>query len=400
MRCPGSFIWGTMRIAWQSNAPWSATGYGVQTKLFVPRLQALGHDMAILANWGLQAAPLNLNGIQIYPAGFEPYGNDVIAAHSAHFRADVTISLYDSWVYKPEMFGSIRWAPWFPVDHDPLPVNIADKIRRSWFPMTYSRFGERMAADAGIQTTYIPHGVDTELYAPIDRAAAREQTRWPKDTFIVGMVATNKGTPSRKALPQSLQAFAMFHKRHPDSLLYLHMTDGAAGQFDGVNLPELAEQLGISDAVIWADQYALLLSFPEKAMVAAYNAMDVLLACSMGEGFGVPILEAQSCGTPVVVGDWTAMTELCFAGWTVAKEDALAYYTPLASYQFIPQPAAIAEQLHQAYLATNRTALRDRARDGALAYDVDLVTETYWKPALAEMERKVELNTALLAGAR
>lgn len=380
-----------------SNAPWASTGYGVQTRLFVPRLQALGHEMAILANYGLQAATINLGGIPIYPPGFDPAGNDVLGAHSVRHRADVTITLYDSWVYKPEMFSEkVRWAPWFPIDMEPIPPLVAAKIRQSWHPLTYSRFGERMAADAGIQTTYIPHGVDTQLFAPADRRAAREATHWPADTFIVGMVAANKGAPSRKALPQSLQAFAEFHKRHPDSALYLHMTDGAAGQWDGVNLPELAEQLGIADAIIWADQYALLLGFPDTAMATAYNAMDVLLACSMGEGFGVPILEAQACGTPVIVGDWTAMSELCFAGWKVAKEDSFPYYTPLASYQFVPKPEAIAEQLEAAYSA-NRARMGELARHMAMFYDADLIAENYWKPTLALMEREIALRSELFA---
>jgi hypothetical protein len=32
-----------MRINWFSNSPWASTGYGVQTRLFVPRIRKLGH---------------------------------------------------------------------------------------------------------------------------------------------------------------------------------------------------------------------------------------------------------------------------------------------------------------------------------------------------------------------
>ena len=30
-----------MRIAWLSNAPWAPTGYGNQTKVFTPRINAI-----------------------------------------------------------------------------------------------------------------------------------------------------------------------------------------------------------------------------------------------------------------------------------------------------------------------------------------------------------------------
>jgi glycosyltransferase involved in cell wall biosynthesis len=45
-----------------------------------------------------------------------------------------------------------------------------------------------------------------------------------------------------------------------------------------------------------------------------YRASDVLLAATCAEGFGVPIIEAQLCGTPVVTNRTTAMSELTLFG--------------------------------------------------------------------------------------
>ena len=56
-----------MRILWSSNAPWAGTGYGNQTRTFVPRIKDLGHDMAVLAFYGLEGAQINWQGIPIYP---------------------------------------------------------------------------------------------------------------------------------------------------------------------------------------------------------------------------------------------------------------------------------------------------------------------------------------------
>ncbi len=81
-------------------------------------------------------------------------------------------------------------------------------------------------------------------------------------------------------------------------------------------------------------------------MVDAYNAMDVLTNVALGQGFGIPILEAQACGTPVIVGDWTSMSELCFAGWKVAKEEALpVYHDFFDAFQWQATTAAIYDRL-------------------------------------------------------
>lgn len=390
----------TMRISWLSNAPWARTGYGNQTLLFAPRLQKLGHEVQISAFYGMEGGILNWNGMPVYPRGYHPYGQDVMSAHAAHFRADVLISLIDAWVFEPGMLlGGTRWAAWFPVDHEPVPPPVLQKVQKAWSRIVYSRFAERMIKDTGLDCYYVPHGVDTNKFKPIDRTEARGTMQWPDDKFIVGMVAANKGTPSRKAFCQNIAAFAELKKKHPDVMLYLHTVSGEENA--GMNLPVYIESLGLSigfvgrcDAravdVLFPDQYQQLIGINDDYMNAAYNAMDVHLLASMGEGFGIPVVEAQAAGCPVIVGDWTSMGELCFSGWKIGKADAEPYWTPLASYQFLPHTGAITERLMTAYSKAGNQYYRDQARKGALAYDADLVAETYWRPVLDDMWERIK----------
>ena len=51
------------RILWVSNAPWATTGYGQQTAQLTTRLKANGDEVAIAANYGLEAASTVTNSL-------------------------------------------------------------------------------------------------------------------------------------------------------------------------------------------------------------------------------------------------------------------------------------------------------------------------------------------------
>jgi hypothetical protein len=44
----------------------------------------------------------------------------------------------------------------------------------------------------------------------------------PDGAFLVGMVAANKGRPSRKGFSQAFQAFKQVRETHENAYLYLH----------------------------------------------------------------------------------------------------------------------------------------------------------------------------------
>lgn len=378
-----------------SNAPWVNTGYGNQTRTFASRIKALGHEVVITAWYGLEGGVLSWDGIPVYPAGRAPYGNDVGAAHTRWANGRVLLTLGDAWVLEPDMLQlhGVRWIPWFPVDMCPLPPPVARNVRKAYRRIVFSKFAEKMVNEAEMDCYYVPHGIDTAVYTPGDRVDMRERLGLPGDKFIVGTVAANKGAPSRKAFPEMIRGFAEFHKKHRDTVFYIHATRGENGENQGLNLPEICQFYGleIGKDVLFPDQYQLLIGFNDTYMAALYNAFDVFLLPSMGEGFGIPIIEAQACGCPVIVGDWTAMSELCLSGWKIPQRDAIEYWTPLAAYQYIVDWQAITERLEAAYSQAGR--MRELAAQRAKIYDADRVTEKYWKPVLAEIEQAVEAWT-------
>ena len=388
-----------MKILWMSNAPWWRTGYGTQTKIFAKRINELEeggkrlHEVNIFSWTGLNGSALNWGGMNVLPPGIDLYGNDVMSMHAHNMKAQIILSLIDAWVIRPQniVHQDIKWCPWFPVDSEPLSIPVGETVRQAHKRIVFSRFGERMVNERGMDCYYVPHGVDTKIFKPLDnKKELRTKYGMPTDVYIIGMVAANKGNPSRKAFLPQLLAFKEFKKKHTDAFLYLHTSSGASGEYDGVNLPEYLNFLGLKENIdyIFVDQYSNRTgNYDEKQMAEIYNCMDVHLLVSMGEGFGIPILEAQSCGVPVIVGDWTAMSELCFGGWKVAKSDAEKFWVSgQQNYMFNPHMDAILDKLEAAYTMFGNTDYNERARKGALAYDADKIVEKYWKPTLADIE--------------
>jgi glycosyltransferase involved in cell wall biosynthesis len=375
-----------MRFTWLSNSPWSSSGYGQQTGLFLPRIKALGHEPAAICYFGLEGGAMVVNGIPCFPKRYHPYGNDIAVTHTANFGAQVMFSLMDTWVMNVEEYPQgFKWIPWFPVDHEPMPQIVRTKLNIAYKRIAISKFGEKATHAAGLDCYYIPHGVDTKVFHPMEKSESRRALGFPLDKWIVGTVAMNKGFPSRKNFFEMITAFANFHKRHPETF-YFMQTGRGEGEADVINIPELCGNLGLVEGKDYgmSNPYQTYVGFPQDYLANLYNSLDVHMLVSAGEGFGIPILEAQACGIPVIVGDWTSMSELCLAGRMVDKKDAEPYYTGLAAYQYRPHIRAIEALLSAEYRKATPTA---HAVQQVLAeYDVDVITETKWKPILAEIE--------------
>ena len=365
-----------MRILWVSNAPHCNSGYGVVTAQVCKRLKAQ-HDIAIFAFHGLQGGMLEWEGIPVYPNDSGDYSNLYVEQFAKEWKADIVITLLDVWVLDQKVYSKFKWIPYFPIDHAPIPPLVIEHLKARYDAITMSRFGELEAKKAGIANTYIPHGVDTKVFKP--DAALRDLIReylGIQDKFVVGTVAANKG--ERKNFKAMLQAFARFHKEHPDTAFVVYTNPH---EKHGVqNMPAYCKELGIADAVIFPTDKELIKGATAQEMAALYNSMDVFLLLSKGEGFGIPVIEAQACGVPVVVTDFSAMSELCGAGWKVKVKEL--EWTYQSSYQALASVSDAVEKLEAAY--ENAHSLRDKARQFALGYDWDKVVEDYWLPYLAK----------------
>jgi teichuronic acid biosynthesis glycosyltransferase TuaC len=124
------------------------------------------------------------------------------------------------------------------------------------------------------------NGVDTTLFHPINRAAARSQLGLNRPTLIsVGLLVERKGHH------RVIEAMRLL----PDyDLLIL----GEGGE--RARLERLIDRDGLGDRV------RLLGSRPHAELPLFYSAADALVLASSREGWANVLLEAMACGTPVV----------------------------------------------------------------------------------------------------
>lgn len=146
---------------------------------------------------------------------------------------------------------------------------LADKVRQS------------ILMPAAIGLKVIANGVDTAVFKPGDRAAARAALGWPQDEFIV-MFAADGGRKSQwrdyRAMREAVR-------------LVGERADGKAIRFFAVGETAPPEQAGA----------ARIEFLPYRdSLVECYQAANVYLHAARAETWGMVITESMACGTPVV----------------------------------------------------------------------------------------------------
>lgn len=198
---------------------------------------------------------------------------------------------------------------------------------------------------------------------------------------------------TRKAWDANFLAIKYFFEQNPDAVkdtqVFIH-TDPENER--GRNLVELARQIGIEKSIIWNDRYtASLLTLPDSAMCKLYNCFDVFLLLSRREGFCIPALEAQACGIPCILNDFSALTErndYGKCGWLVRP--ATYVYSPLNAKTSIPDPHKGADALTEAY---NNESKRKMFAKRSLAYarrqTWDIAIDKHMLPLLEKIGEEI-----------
>jgi glycosyltransferase involved in cell wall biosynthesis len=200
------------------------------------------------------------------------------------------------------------------VVHDILPLRFPQEYPRQQYYFRYlvpAMLNKARAVVTGSESTrqdlltfyrleaskihVVPDGYDQSRYrVGLLSQAIKQQYGLPSYLLYVGNLLPHKN------LHRLLQAFAPISRKFPHTLVI-------AGRKDPRCYPPLeaeARALGVQDRVRFLDYV------PAADLPALYAAADVFVLPSLYEGFGLPILEAMACGTPVIAAYTSSMPEV------------------------------------------------------------------------------------------
>ncbi|MGA2384158.1 MAG: glycosyltransferase family 1 protein [Gemmatimonadales bacterium] len=212
------------------------------------------------------------------------------------FRARKVVTIHDvaflelPRAYAPVERARMTWLTRFAAQHADHVLTLSEFSRRS--------IADRYGVDEG-RITVTPCAADRSVFRPLDtegRAEARRRTRFAFEFLLyVGAIQ------ARKNLLTLLRAFEMMRARRRDDL---HLVLVGRRGWEAEEVLRFVAQKGLGAVVHHLE------SVDTETLVGLYNTAAAFVFPSLFEGFGMPVLEAMSCGCPVVCSNAAALPEV------------------------------------------------------------------------------------------
>lgn len=312
-----------MKILYTSNYQGMWTGYGNIAEELLKRLNRISkHEFVHFAVSGINnTAPFVEEGIKTYGrtnsgGSLGMYDLPVVIQNEdidlVHMNFDVW-AVADDFTRLVKGHGGISKpvSIYAPVDHDPLPqswLRVFEVVNKV---VPYCKWAKQVILNAGLAEDKlhkpIYHGVDTKTFKPID--VERDEMFNEERKFVVMINKNNQGT--RAALERMIRGFGIFVQdpkiERDECLLYINSNIQGENSYD---LNYVVSALNLDDCVKITNPNVQRYGLTLDQLVALYNASDIVLNTTRGEGFGLGIIEGMACGKPVIATGYSSMPEL------------------------------------------------------------------------------------------
>lgn len=392
------------RILWLGDAG-ATTGFARVTHAVGDRLvRDYGHDVHVLAtNYDGDAGKWD-TAMKLYL----PTRNDVADVYGtrrfvellADLMPDVVFMLNDPYVILKHLFRNrwdqelmlIRSRPiigYMPIDGTNQPDNwnkIPEHVKnipvvkggtgRRFYPLAMTKFGQQF-----LDTDHLAyHGIDSKAFRPVSdtdpitmpdgtlvksKGDAKEAFGFPRDSFLVVRVDRNS---HRKNFGDTWRALVPVMKRHKDVYAWFH----CKAEGDQLELPQVfSRDAETADRFYYPGQFSTKRGWPEEALVALYNAADVFVSTSWGEGFGLTLGEAAACQVPIVAQNVSSIPEVVGPGGILLEPQRLIAVES-GQDQWLPDVPAFTEAIERLYMSKGlRRSLGEAGRKHVSQFNWD-----------------------------
>jgi len=250
----------------------------------------------------------------------------------------------------------VPWIACFPVDGDPPRPSEREVSKIPDVLVAISKFGKRMVRKYwGEDAVYIPHAV-LDDFRPVRKERAKEAFGIDAEKIVFGYNGSND---VRKLLNVLLQAWKRAFGDSDDTLLLLN-TPRVRNSPRSFDTTALIEGLQVENCLI---PFETLVRPPSRAEINLfYNALDVHVMVTGGEGFGLPIAESMACGVPNIGTNFSAIPEIMGGGGVKVRVRTVLLDT-FGSGKAIPEVSDVARKMK---LLKEREELRKELGNCAL----------------------------------
>jgi glycosyltransferase involved in cell wall biosynthesis len=176
--------------------------------------------------------------------------------------------------------------------------------------------------DTIVQLTGYPGDRIRVVYRAVDRAVFKPlpvpdafRRGYGLEADVPSVLYVGSEDP-RKNVEGLIRAFAQVRAQVPAATLVKVGAPHFTAERE--RLLNLVDELGLDSSVRFLDHV------PDEDLPLFYNAASIFALPSFYEGFGLPALEAMSCGTPVVASDRASLPEVVGQGGALVDPDDVA----------------------------------------------------------------------------
>jgi len=313
------------KILWVADFA-AMTGFGRVSGAVLPRLKDKYEIVVLACNWHGDPVP-EQKEFKMYPAANKfqqaPFGEQRIREIVEKEQPDIVFTLNDPWIASAQynqikdlhQQKKFKFVGYLTMDSYNWIGGIDPHINEWDSLIAFTEFGAHEFLKAGIQrpVTIIPHGLDTDVFYPMDKAEARKKLGLPEDIFIVLNANRNQ---LRKRQDITITGFSKFAVGRENTRLYMHC--GLKDQ--GWDLMQLFGREMLKQGLDPNNRIIMTTNSPNPPNVSVemlntiYNAADVSVNTAKGGGWELVNFESAACRVAQVVPDHTSTKEI-FEGY-------------------------------------------------------------------------------------